>query len=145
MVRNETNNFVEEKPATFINRPLTRAELRKKFMRNLRKKDIDWKDTTLLCKFMNDTGKIYNRYQTRLRAKVQIAMAKTIKKVRDLNLISHVGLIKPTDKMPLGSFFEDLEEMHKKTIDPVTGRLFLKHSLMDDLPTKEKRVKDNID
>ncbi len=94
---------------------------------------------------MNDTGKIYNRYQTRLRATVQKKIAKTIKKVRDLNLIAHVGLIKPTDKIPLGSFFEDMEEMHKKTIDPVTGRMFLKHSLMDDLPTKEKRVKDNIE
>ncbi len=114
-------------------------------MRNLRKKDINWKDTTLLCKFMNDTGKIYNRYQTRLRATVQKKIAKTIKKVRDLNLIAHVGLIKPTDKIPLGSFFEDMEEMHKKTIDPVTGRMFLKHSLMDDLPNKEKRVKDNIE
>ena len=24
---------------------------------------------------------------------------------------------------------EDIEEMHKKTIDPVTGRLFMKYSL----------------
>ena len=56
-------------------------------------------------------------------------MAKTVKKVRDLGLFPHVGLMKPTDKVPLGSFMEDLEEMHKKTIDPVTGRMFLKHSL----------------
>lgn len=93
---------------------------------------------------MNDTGKIYNRYQTRLRTNVQLKLAKTIKKVRDLNLIAHVGLIKPTDKIPLGSFFEDIEEMHKKTIDPVTGRMFLRHSLQDDLPTKEKRLHENL-
>lgn len=60
-------------------------------------------------------------------------------------MVSHVGVIKPTDKIPLGSFLEDIEEMHKKTIDPVTGRLFLKHSLQDDLPTKEKRVKEMIE
>ena len=98
-------------------------------MRNLRKKDINWKDTPLLVKFLNSTGKIMNRYQTRLRTSVQRKIAKTIKHIRDINLISHVGLIKPTDKIPLGSFMEDIEEMHKKTIDPVTGRLFLKHSL----------------
>jgi hypothetical protein len=40
---------------------------------------------------------------------------------------------------------EDIEEMHKKTIDPVTGRLFLKHSLQDDLPSKEKRTKEIIE
>ena len=56
-------------------------------------------------------------------------VAKTIKKMRDLRLFPHVGLIKPTDKIPVGSYIEDLEEMHKKTIDPVTGRMFLKHSL----------------
>ena len=39
-------------------------------MRTLRKKDIDWKNTPLLCKFMNDSGKIMNKYQTRLRAGV---------------------------------------------------------------------------
>lgn len=72
-------------------------------------------------------------------------MAKTIKKVRDLNLFSHVGLVKPTDKIPVGSFIEDLEEMHKKTIDPVTGRMFLKHSLQDEMPVKEERIKEKIE
>jgi hypothetical protein len=56
-----------------------------------------------------------------------------------------VGLIKPTDKIPLGSFIEDVEEMHKKTIDPVTGRLFHKHSLLEDLPSKDKRVHETIE
>lgn len=114
-------------------------------MRSLQSKDIDWRDTALLTKFMNDTGKIYNRFQSRLKTTVQRKMAKTIKKVRDLQLIPHVGLIKPSDKIPLGSFIEDVEEMHKKTIDPVTGRMFLKHSLMSDLPSKEKRVKETIE
>ena len=72
-------------------------------------------------------------------------LAKTIKKVRDLNLIPHVGLIKPTDRIPVGSFMEDLEEMHKKTIDPVTGRLFIKHSHQDPYPEKEKRQKEIIE
>lgn len=37
--------------------------------------------------------------------------------------------------------------MHKKTIDPVTGRMFLKHSLQDDARDKarreEKRLKEH--
>lgn len=98
-------------------------------MRTLRKGDITWRDTALLTKFMNDTGKILNKYQSRLKTSVHRKIAHTIKHVRDMNLIAHVGLIKPTDKIPVGSFIEDLEEMHKKTIDPVTGRMFLKHSL----------------
>ena len=62
--------YLEEKPATFINRPLSRAQLRKKFMRRISKKDIDWRDTALLSKFLNDTGKILNKYQTRLPTNV---------------------------------------------------------------------------
>jgi ribosomal protein S18 len=54
--------IIEEKPATFINRPLSRSQIRKKFLRQLKKKDINWKNTPLLCKFMNDSGKIMNRY-----------------------------------------------------------------------------------
>jgi ribosomal protein S18 len=134
-----SHNFVEkqerlqaqelEKPATFINRPLTRAQLRKKFMRSVTKKDIDWRNATLITKFLNDTGKLYNRYQSRLPTNVHRKVAKTVKKMRNLGLLPYVGLMKPTDKIPLGGFIEDVEEMHKKTIDPVTGRMFLRHSL----------------
>ena len=46
-----------------------------------------------------------------------------------MGMFPHVGLIKPTDKIPLGSFMEDVEEMHKKSIDPITGRMFQKTSL----------------
>lgn len=53
-------------------------------------------------------------------------------------------MIKPTDKIPVGAYIEDIEEMHKKTIDPLTGRMFLKHSLMDDIQAKDQRVKDTI-
>ena len=138
-------DFDQEKPATFINRPLSRVQLRKKFLRKLKKSDIHWKNTPLILKFVNDTNKILNRYQTRLRTQVQIKLAKTIKKVRDLNLIPHVGLIKPTDRIPVGSFMEDMEEMHKKTIDPVSGRLFIKHSHQDSYPEKEHRQKEIIE
>jgi len=65
--------------------------------------------------------------------------------MRNQFLIPTVGLIKPTDKIPLGSFMEDIEEMHKKTIDPVTGRLFLKHSLQDELTVKLKREKERFE
>jgi len=54
-------------------------------------------------------------------------------------------LIKPTDKIALGSYIEDIEEMHKKTIDPVTGRLFMKYSLQDDIKNKLKREKDRFE
>lgn len=121
--------FELEKPATFINRPLTRGQLRKRFMRSVEREDIEWRNATLVTKFLNDQGKLYNRYQTRLATNVQRKVSKTVKKMRNLGLLPYVGLMKPTDKIPIGSFIEDVEEMHKKTIDPVTGRLFLRHSL----------------
>ena len=138
-------DFDQEKPATFINRPLSRAQIRRKFMRRIRKDDINWRDTAFLSKFMNETGKILNKFQSRLPTAVHRKLSKTIKHVRDLELFAHVGLLKPTDKIPVGSFVEDLEEMHKKTIDPVTGRMFLKHSIQEELGVKEKRVFDTLE
>jgi ribosomal protein S18 len=137
--------FEMEKPATFINRPLTRGQLRKRFMRNIEKKDIDWKNTPFITKFVNESGKLYNRFQSRLPTSIHRKIAFTVKKMRHLGILPWVGLIKPTDKIPIGSYIEDIEEMHRKTIDPVTGRLFLKHSLMDDMRDRQKRVHDSYE
>ena len=65
--------------------------------------------------------------------------------MRNLGVLPYVGLVLPTDKIPIGSYIQDLEEMHKKTIDPVTGRMFLKHTLQDDLRDKRIREKAMID
>lgn len=35
--------------------------------------------------------------------------------------------------------------MHKKTIDPITGRMFMKHTLQDDLRDKRQREKAMLD
>ena len=99
-------------------------------MRSLSKKDVeDWRNTPLLTKFLNPVGKLYNRYQSRLPTVIHRRVSRTVKKMRNLGLVPHVGVLKPTDKIPLGSFIQDVEEMHKKTIDPVTGRLFMKYTL----------------
>ena len=137
--------FETEKPATFINRPLTRGQLRKRFMRSIDKKDLDWKNTPLITKFVNESGKLFNRYQSRLPTTVHRKIAFTVKKMRHLGILPWVGLIKPTDKIPIGSYIEDIEEMHRKTIDPVTGRLFLKHSLTDDMRDRHKRLHDSYE
>ena len=70
-------------------------------------------------------------------------VAHVVKKMRHLGIFPYVGLVKPTDKIPMGSYIEDIEEMHRKTIDPVTGRLFMKHSLMDDMRERHKRIYDS--
>mmetsp|Transcript_1616 Transcript_1616/g.2856 ORF Transcript_1616/g.2856 Transcript_1616/m.2856 type:complete len:378 (-) Transcript_1616:177-1310(-) len=137
-------DYDHEKPATFLNRPLTRNQLRKKVMRRISKADLDYYNTPVMTKFLTDTGKIYNRWQSRLPTPVQRKFAKIIKKMRHQFIIPFVGLIKPTDKIPLGQYLEDVEEMHKKTIDPVTGRMFMKYSLQDDIRLKLERERDRF-
>ena len=95
-----------------MNKPLSRNQLRKKLMRRVTKKDIDVKNLPMMTKFMNDVGKLYNRYQTRLDSPVQRKVSKTVKRMRNEFLIPHVGVIKPTDKVPLGSYMEEIEEQH---------------------------------
>ena len=96
--------FDQEKPATFINKPMTRSMVRKRFMRSVKKDDFEWRNTAFISKFLNDHGKLYNRYQTRLETSVQRRLAKTVKKSRALGLLPYVGFIKPTDKISLGAY-----------------------------------------
>jgi len=56
--RKKLFEFDQEKPATFINRPLSRGQLRKKLMRKIRKEDIDYKNLPMMTKFLNDVGKL---------------------------------------------------------------------------------------
>ncbi len=79
-------------------------------MRKLRKKDMTWKKPELLAKFINPSSKILNRYQSRLPTAVHRTATKAIKTARTLRLFPQVGMMKPTDKVPLNSSFEDLEE-----------------------------------
>ena len=60
--QNKQLEYEKERPAVFLNRPLTRGQIRKRYMRTIEKKDIDWRNTPMMIKFLNDTGKLYNRY-----------------------------------------------------------------------------------
>ena len=99
----------------------------------------------MMVKFLNPSGKLLNRYQTRLPSNIHRRVARTIKKMRNMGLLPYTGKLQPTDKIPLGSFIQDVEEVHKKTIDPITGRIFMKHALTDDLRDKRIREKHMID
>ena len=101
---NRQLDYEMERPAAFLNRPMTRGQIRKRFMRSIDKKDIDWHNTPMMIKFLNETGKLLNRYQSRLPSSTHRKVAKTVKKMRHLGLIPFVGRILPTDKIPLGSY-----------------------------------------
>ena len=108
-------------------------------MRSVTKDEIEWRNLPFLVKFLNDSGKLMNRYQTRMETSVHRKLARTIKKVKNLGLLPNHARVSPTDKIPLGSYIDEIEEMHKRTIDPVTGRIFLRHNLNDDMRDKERR------
>ena len=51
--QNKLLEYEMERPATFLNRPMTRAQIRKRYMRSVKKKDVDWKNTPFLTKFLS--------------------------------------------------------------------------------------------
>ena len=65
--------------------------------------------------------------------------------MRHLGVLPSSGKLQPTDKIPIGSYIQDIEETFKKTIDPVTGRMFMKHNMTDDLRDKRVREKAMVD
>ena len=52
-------------------------------------KEIDYKDTKLLNKFINDQGKIIPGYVTGVSSKYQRLIAKEIKKARNIALLPY--------------------------------------------------------
>ncbi|MFF7633138.1 30S ribosomal protein S18 [Kitasatospora sp. NPDC008050] len=52
---------------------------------------IDYKDTSLLRKFISDRGKIRSRRVTRLTVQQQRAMARAIKNAREMALLPYVS------------------------------------------------------
>lgn len=124
------------KPPTFINRPLSRNELRKKFMRKVNKKDFHWKKTDLLVQFLTPAGKIMSKYQSRLPTSTHRVMARHIKNAKSMGMFPYIGMIKAVDKMPLTSGFEDLEEYSRKLVDPLTGKIYKKNEV--DHPHSQK-------
>ena len=113
-----------EKPPTFINKPLSRDELHRKFRLKIRKKDMKWNKPELLVKFLNDSGKIMNMYQTRLARTVQRKMANEVVSARNMQLLPHEGLVKPTDKIPY-----KFQSFEKKVVDPLTGKIYRKSEI----------------
>lgn len=53
-------------------------------------------------------------------------------------------MIKPTDKLPLTSNFEEMEEMFKQHVNPITGTIY-KHKKTDHLNADVERMKERID
>ena len=124
----EVNKY-RERPISFINKPLMRSQLRKKYMiKTIKKKDIHWKNVPLLIRFISDAGKLMNRYQTRLPTNVHRKLAKTVKHARNLGLLPHVDNIKPSDKIPLTTTYNDFIEDVAKVVDKNNGMIKLIHN-----------------
>lgn len=67
--------------------------------RNIQKHDINWKDQELVCRFLNNSGQILNRYQSRLPNRVQRKLKRVVMRLRNLSLLPVIGVLKPTDKI----------------------------------------------
>lgn len=90
-------------------------------IRTLRKKDINWKNLPFLVKFLNEAGKLMNKYQTRLPTNIHRRLAKSVKHARHLGLLPYVDYIRGFDKIPLTSTYNDFVDNVSTVIDKRTG------------------------
>lgn len=94
-------------------------------IRTLRKKDINWKNLPFLVKFLNEAGKLMNKYQTRLPTSIHRRLARSVKHARHLGLLPYVDYIRGFDKIPLTSTYNDFIDNVSTVIDKRTG--LIKH------------------
>ena len=117
-------NYLETKPVSLIQRPMSRSEKRKKFMiRNISINDLHWKNLPLMSKFINDVGGILSRYQSRLPFQLHKRATKVIKHLRCLGLFPAHDKCRPTDKIPFKSIHSEFIEDMTKKVDPISGKI----------------------
>lgn len=92
-------------------------------IRTIKKRDVTWKNLPFLVKFLNEAGKIMNKYQTRLPTNVHRRLAKSVKHARHLGLLPYVDYIRGYDKIPLTSTYNDFVDNISTVIDKKTGTI----------------------
>jgi small subunit ribosomal protein S18 len=121
-------NNDRSRPISFVNQPKSRSELRKKFIiRTIKKKDVTWKNLPLLVRFINDGGKLMNKYQTRLPSSIHRKLAKTVKHARNMGLLPFIDFVKPYHKVPFTSMYNEFLEDTSKVVDKETGIIKVIH------------------
>ena len=73
---------------------------------------------------MNKAGCIRNRDQNRVPGPIQTKAEKAIKRARQMQLLPSNSSLKPSDKQSLSTLISDVQNMCRKAIDPVTGRIY---------------------
>lgn len=106
---------------------MSRSQLRKKYLlRNINPKDIHWKNIPFICKFVNGSGALLNRYQSRLPGHLHKKMVKAIKVARHMGLLAYFDEVQATDKMPLTNSYNEFIGDVTRSIDPQTGIIRLR-------------------
>lgn len=92
-------------------------------IRTIKKRDVTWKNLPFLVKFLNEAGKLMNRYQTRLPTNVHRRLARSVKHARHLGLLPYVDYVRGFDKIPLTSTYNDFVDDISSVIDKKTGTI----------------------
>ena len=75
---------------------------------------------------MTETGKIKNRWETRLSYHQQKKLARSIKNARKMYLLPFVGEIRISDRISLKPLHQAVEEANRRVIDANYGIVYPK-------------------
>ncbi len=103
--------------------PLTRELRRHAALKKVSRRELNWRNLKLITKFVNPSGRIYNRYQTCLETQMQKRLVRVVKMNRILGLLPTNGSLKPYDKLDLKPLAEELHRFDLKSIDAQVGVL----------------------
>lgn len=125
-------NSERTRPVSFVNPPLTRGQMRRKFMiTTIQPKDIHWRNLPLLTRFLNEGGKLMNKYQTRLPTRLHKKLARTVKHARNMGLLPFIDFVKPYHKLPFTTLYNEFSEDISKVVDVKTGMIKVIHKPSD--------------
>ena len=112
-------------------RPIERVE-KQEVELDLDPKEIHWRNTRLLARFMTNYGTIKHRKLTKLKTSTHKKVEKAIKQARNLNLLPTKSFLKEHHKLPLRSLEDDIIDDENYEVDLESGAIFKKDRNLED-------------
>lgn len=97
----QVNDYYGPSPLVYQAKIEAKGKTLRRNYRQISVKDINYKNTEFLCQFLTESGRLRNRFQTRLPAYLQRKISKAVTHARALGLLPNNGFILPPHKMGL--------------------------------------------
>jgi ribosomal protein S18 len=119
-------DFLNDKPNTIkVRQPITKNRVYENDTEPINEHDLHWRNSALLCQFINSCSFIQNKVQNRLPIAQQKKVKSVIKHARQLKLLPTKSFVRPWHRQSLKTLEEDITWAGVKKVDLESGAMLI--------------------